>query len=133
MKRNKVKLFDGNEIEFYIDEKNKDSIIDFLKEKGKDKLSRIFSKINNGKPPKGVYESEDYDNSIKNVTAIKFKGRKFNNARIYCKDYAENKPRIIILSELLKSKKQKKLTHKEKNLIKKVNDYDYSIYQPRGN
>jgi hypothetical protein len=59
------------------------------------------------------------------VTAIKFKGTSFNNARIYCKDYGKNKPRIIVLSELLKSKKQKKLTHKEKSLIKKVNDYDY--------
>ena len=68
-------------------------------------------------------------NSIKNVTAIKFKGIKFNNARIYCKDYAENKPRIIILSELLKSKKQTKLTEKEKNLIKKVNGYDYQVHQ----
>ncbi len=84
-----------------------------MKEKGENKLSRIFSQINNGKPPKDVYGSENYDNSIKNVTAIKFKGKSFNNARIYCKDYAENKPRIIILSELLKSKKQTKLTEKE--------------------
>jgi hypothetical protein len=125
MKRNKVELHISSEIEFYIDEKNKGSIIDFLGEKGKKKLSYIFSRINNGKPPKNVYGSENYDNSIKNVTAIKFKGIKFNNARIYCKDYAENKPRIIILSELLESKKQTKLTGKERNLIKKVNDYDY--------
>lgn len=128
MKRNKVELHIFSEIVFYIDEKNKDSIIDFLKEKGKDKLVRIFSRINNGKPPKDVYDSENYDNSIKNVTAIKFKGKKFNNARIYCKDYAENKPRIIILSELLKSKKQTKLTEKERNLIKKVNDHDYQVH-----
>jgi hypothetical protein len=52
MKRNKVELHIFSKIVFYIDEKNKDSIIDFLKEKGKDKLSRIFSQINNGKPPK---------------------------------------------------------------------------------
>ncbi len=32
MKRNKVELHNSSEIEFYIDEKNKDSIIDFLGE-----------------------------------------------------------------------------------------------------
>jgi hypothetical protein len=42
MKRNKVKLFGDGEIEFYIDEENKDNIIDFLKEKGMDKLRHIF-------------------------------------------------------------------------------------------
>ena len=125
MKRNKVKLQDCGEIEFYIDKKNQDNIMDFLKEKGRKKLLYIFLIINKGKPLKSVYEIESYDNSIKNVTAIKFKGRGFNNARIYCKDYDKNKPRIIVLSELLKSKKQNNLTPKEKNLIKKVNDYDY--------
>lgn len=125
MKRNKVELQDYGEIVFCIDEENKDSIIDFLKANGKKKLNNIFSKIYNGKPSKNVYSSAKYDNSIKNVTAIKLKGKNFNNARIYCKDYDENQPRIIILSALLKSKKQNKLTYKERNLIKKVNDYDY--------
>lgn len=125
MSRYKVKLYSCNGIEFYIDEKNKDSITAFLNEKGKDKLQLILSRICNGKPPKNVYSSENYAGSIKNITAIKFKGKEFNNARIYCKDYYENKLRIIVLSELLESKKQTKLTHKEKNLIKKVSDYDY--------
>jgi hypothetical protein len=49
MKRNKVKLFGDSEIEFYIDEENKDNIIDFLDEKGMDKLRHIFSRICNGK------------------------------------------------------------------------------------
>lgn len=65
-----------SKVEFYIDEENKGSIIDFLGVEGKKKLSRIFSRINNGKPPKNVYNSENYDNSIKNVTAIKFNERK---------------------------------------------------------
>lgn len=95
MKRNKVKLFGDGEIEFYIDEENKDNIIDFLDEKGMDKLRHIFSRICNGKPPKDVYSQENYDKNIKDVTAIKFKGTSFNNARIYCKDYGKNKPRII--------------------------------------
>lgn len=125
MARNKVKLQDCGDIIFYIDEENKNNIVDFLKKKGPERLRRIFSRICKGKPPKDVYSLENYDHSIKNITAIKLKGKEFNNARIYCKDYNENKLRIIVLSELLKSKKQKKLTQKEKNLIKKVNDYDY--------
>ncbi len=125
MKRNKVKLSGNSEIEFYIDEQNKDNIINFLGDKGVERLGYIFSRICKGKPPKDVYSSENYDNSIQNITAIKFKGSQFNNARIYCKDYNEGKSRIIVLSELLESKKQNKLTQKIKNLITKVNDYDY--------
>ncbi len=125
MKRNKVKLDNCGDIEFYIDKKNQAKIKNFLGKKGKEKLSYIFSRICKGKPPKDVYGKENYDASIKNVTAIKLKGKSFNNARIYCKDYDENKPRIIVLSELLKSKKQNELTKKERNLIKRVNEYDY--------
>ncbi len=127
MKRNKVKLDNCGDIKFYIDEENKDKINNFLKGKkgGIKKLRHIFAIICNGKPPKDVYEYENYNNNIQNVTAIKFKGTNFNNARIYCKDYDENKPRIIVLSELLESKKQNELTKKIRNLIKKVNEYDY--------
>ncbi|MDC9715310.1 MAG: hypothetical protein PSN36_05810 [Gammaproteobacteria bacterium] len=125
MKRNKVKLFDNGEIEFYIDEQNKDNIMEFLKETGVEKLGIIFLRIKERTAAKDVYSSENYDASIKNITAIKLKGKKFNNARIYCKDYDENKTRIIILSELLPSKKQTKLTQETRNLISKVNDYDY--------
>jgi hypothetical protein len=96
-----------------------------LKEKGKKKLQNILLRIKEKTAVKDVYSSENYNNGIENVTAIKFKGRRFDNARIYCQDYYENNLRIIVLSELLASKKQNKLTHKEKNLIKKVNDYDY--------
>lgn len=85
----------------------------------------IFLRIKERTAAKDVYSSENYDASIKNITAIKLKGKKFNNARIYCKDYDENKTRIIILSELLPSKKQTKLTQETRNLISKVNDYDY--------
>ncbi len=125
MIRNKVKFSDCVGIEFYIDEENQGKIFIFLKGKSKERLRYIFSRICKGKPPTDVYSSENYSDNIKNVTAIKFKGRKFNNARIYCKDYNDRKPRIIVLSELLTSKKNNKLKHGERNLIKKVNNYDY--------
>ncbi|CAB5503761.1 hypothetical protein THERMOT_1848 [Bathymodiolus thermophilus thioautotrophic gill symbiont] len=125
MKRSKVKLIAYAKIAFYIDEKNKDEILNFLKEKGKEKLQNILLRIKEKTATRNVYSSENYNDDIENVTAIKFKGKVFNNARIYCKDYYDNKLRIIVLSELLISKKQTKLTHKERNLINKVNDYDY--------
>ena len=125
MKRNKVKLIAYAKIAFYIDEKNKDEILNFLKEKGKEKLRNILLRIKEETATRNVYSSENYNDDIENITAIKFKEKVFNNARIYCKDYYDNKLRIIVLSELLISKKQTKLTHKERNLINKVNDYDY--------
>ncbi|WP_158009388.1 hypothetical protein, partial [Bathymodiolus thermophilus thioautotrophic gill symbiont] len=85
----------------------------------------ILLRIKEETATRNVYSSENYNDDIENITAIKFKGKVFNNARIYCKDYYDNKLRIIVLSELLISKKQTKLTHKERNLINKVNDYDY--------
>lgn len=125
MKRNKVKLIAYAKIAFYIDEKNKDEILNFLKEKGRKKLQNILLRIKEETATRNVYSSENYNDDIENITAIKFKGKVFNNARIYCKDYYDNKLRIIVLSELLISKKQTKLKHKERNLINKVNDYDY--------
>lgn len=125
MIRKKVKFENINTIEFCIDENNKDVIVDFLQEKGHTKLQYIIQQIANKTATKNVYSSENYNNDIKNITAIKFKGKAFNNARIYCKDYKKNEKRIIILCELLPSKKQDKLTRIEKNLIQKVNDYEY--------
>lgn len=42
MKRNKVKLFDNGEIEFYIDEQNQDCILDFSKGKVKKNWESSF-------------------------------------------------------------------------------------------
>jgi hypothetical protein len=65
-----INSFGDGEIEFYIDEENKDNIIDFLKEKGMDKLRHIFSRICNGKqPPKDVYSQENLKISWKKSIA----------------------------------------------------------------
>ncbi|CAB9543083.1 hypothetical protein BROOK1789C_683 [Bathymodiolus brooksi thiotrophic gill symbiont] len=65
MKRNKVKLPNYSEIELYIDEKNKDKILNFLKEKGKKKLQNILLRIKEKTAVKDVYSSENYNNGIK--------------------------------------------------------------------
>lgn len=125
MLRNKVKLPFFSTIYFYIDAKNETEIMDFLKDKGTKRLQHIAQQINAEVATKDVYSNENYNKDIKYVTAIKFKGKHFNNARIYCKDYKIGEQRIIVLCELLKSKKQNKLTQQETNLITKVNNYDY--------
>lgn len=128
MSKNKVKLPHYGQISFYIDENNQEEIFNFLAQKGKgnSKLQIILHKITNKVVTKDEYSKEEYTHNIKNVTAIKLKGKRFNNARIYCKDYLRyDGKRIIVLSELLKSKKQNDLTYKEKTLINKVNSYEY--------
>ncbi len=124
--RKKIKIGQINSIMFFIDEVNKKNIEGFLKDKGQKKLQEFLVKIANNVATVDIYGQENFNSSIKNVTAVKFKGKYFNNARIYCKDFYLGEKRIIVLSELLKSKKQNNLGKNEKNSINKVNKYDYS-------
>ncbi|OJA03290.1 hypothetical protein, partial [Bathymodiolus thermophilus thioautotrophic gill symbiont] len=64
MKRNKVKLIAYAKIAFYIDEKNKDEILNFLKEKGKEKLRNILLRIKEETATRNVYSSENYNDDI---------------------------------------------------------------------
>jgi hypothetical protein len=52
-------------------------------QKGKKKLQNILLRIKEKTAVKDVYSSENYNNGIENVTAIKFKGRRFDFARQY--------------------------------------------------
>ncbi len=127
MIRKKTEFAEINNITFFIDSKNEKSIRNWSNEKnqeGKDKIQYIITRIVKNSATKDMYSKENYSNKIKNVCAIKFKS--INNSRIYCKDYIDsNNKRVIILSELLKSKKQDELTQKERNIINRVNNYDY--------
>lgn len=123
--RKKIELTAIGDIMFYVDENNDGDIRRFFRDDFS-KLQKKLHKIANKIATKDEYGSENYNNQIKNVTAIKFKGRWFGNARIYCKDYYLNSQRVIVLSELLHSKKQNKLRQREKTLINRVNSYDYS-------
>ncbi len=111
---------------FFIDKSNKQDIENFFKGKRSNKLQEFLSKIANNTATRDIYGQENFNKNIKDITVIKFKGKQSNNARIYCKDFYSDTQRIIVLSELLESKKQNKLTQKEKTLINKVNNYDYS-------
>ena len=121
--RKYIEICKENNIIFAIDEQNYEEITNFLAEKDlAGKLQRIFEHIIRGSAVKDIYEYYlQYQ-----VGAIKFKGKKGNNARIYCKDYkGDDENRIVILCELLKSKKRKKILAKTKTLINKVRSYEY--------
>jgi hypothetical protein len=125
MPRIKVKFLKLQNIDFYIDEENSENIFTFLGKKGTKKLKLICQYIGNKKDNKDIYSTENFNSKMQNNTAFKFKGAGFNNARIYAKDYFNGEKRVIILCELLESKKQTKLTEKEQNIIIKVNNYEY--------
>ena len=114
------------EIDFFVDEKNFSQFEYFFNnDKKKDKLFRLLTKINDNSATGSEFSKEDKSigKRISNVVAMKFQS--INNTRIYCQDYlnSQNK-REIILCEL-HTKKQNKNSYKEKNLIIKVNGYDY--------
>ena len=110
MPREYIIIYTIENISFAIDE---DNIIKIKKELEKIKLElfgiqkRYFDLIANEKCTKDKYSNENYKEGIKNVTALKFKGKNKNNARIYCKDFQKENERIIILCEFHKKNKQK--------------------------
>ena len=114
------------EIDFFVDEKNFSQFEYFFNDSvKKKKLYDLLRKINYKAALKTEYSKENkgIGKKIDKVTAMKFQS--INNTRIYCQDYLNNQgKREIILCEL-HTKKQDKNSYKEKNLIIKVNKYDY--------
>ena len=82
--------------------------------------------LNNLRNP-DLYDKEDINEKCKNVTAMKFfKGQE--NARIYCQEIRRKGiDFVIVASELLERKKNKKNRQKEINIIEKVAGYEYEI------
>lgn len=74
-----------------------------------------------------VYDKEVVGRTSTSVTAMKFfKGHE--NDRIYCKELALNRQRIIVVAVvLIEKKKTQKLTKPIKSLIEKISKYEYEI------
>ncbi|KAB2869468.1 MAG: hypothetical protein F9K37_07980 [Bacteroidales bacterium] len=132
MKRKAVlyrKSKDGKKA-FYIDVENAESILYFLKsdEANLKKFRYALDLLLEGRPPRDLYDKENFDKSCEHVTAIKlFKGKK--NPRIYCLQYTDGctKVFVIIAAELLEKKKSEGLTNKEKTIINRVASYQYTL------
>lgn len=116
-----------------VDSENASEILAYLKQDRRhlNKFEDICNIILNGLHNPFLYDKEEIDHASKGVRAMKFfKGQE--NDRIYCKEITQNdKTFVVIASELHERKKSEKLSHKEKNLIHKVANYDYEIEEPR--
>ena len=115
---------------FYIDEENYADILEFLKSDKANvrKFRYAVDLILNNRPPRDLYDKEDFEAGCENVTAIKlFKGTK--NPRIYCQQYTDKEKQVfvIVASELLPKKKSQGLTNVEKSIIRRVAKYKYTL------
>ncbi len=114
-----------------IDRENENEILDFLNEDKTriKKFRQIRDIILGGLRVADLYDKEEIDSRSKNVTAMKlFKGGQ--NIRIYCKEQRSSDGIFyIIVAELLRKKKDQKITGKIKTLIHKVASYEYEIIE----
>lgn len=112
-----------------IDIGNYESIIKYIErdERHKKKINHIFELILTNKRNSELYDKEDIDRSCKGVTAMKlFKGQE--NDRIYCKEFKnESGTFYVVAAEIYEKKKSIKLTNKQKNIIRKISQYEYEI------
>lgn len=110
-----------------IDIKNEMHLFSFLSSNSrtKKKFDHICELILGGHRNSELYDKEEFDSTIKNVSAMKIlKGQE--NARIYCKEITNKQGVfIVVASELQPRKKTKKLSYKEKTLIRRVSNYEY--------
>lgn len=124
MKRSYLCIYEYESTVFGVDEIKSKDIQIFVKNNLK-KCEYLFQRIANKSATSDMYSNYEKLGFI-NISAIKFKGRQRNNARIYCKDFiGESNKRYIILVEYLHSKKQTKLRDKEIALIKRIVNYEY--------
>lgn len=116
---------------FYIDEEEYSKIIDFLSEKkvisgeykNLKKFYRILYEILNNRYNDDLYSKEEMSAKTKNITAMKFKGRK--NIRLYCKEYSISGKKVVIVC--LYKKKVQENDKKIKNLLESISEYKYEF------
>ena len=89
-----------------------------------DKFQAIAAVIYRNRYREDLYRIEDR-NPV--VTAMKFmdKGR---NDRVYCQEIKLDLGKAVIICEIHNNKKSQKNQHKEKQIIKKVGDYEFEIF-----
>ena len=113
----------------YLDEENSKEIYAYLNRdpRHQKKFKFISDIILGGHKNPTIYDKEDINEHCKDVTAMKFfKGQE--NDRIYCKEINRVEGTFIVVAAILyESKKSKKLTQEQKNIIEKVGGYQYEI------
>jgi len=131
VKRKAIKISESADHKkaIYVDKQNAEKIYHYINQdkRHKNKFRHITHIILEGLRNTELYDKEDIDKKSKGVTAMKFfKGQE--NDRIYCKEITtENKTFVVIACELHQKKKSKGISHKEKNIIHNVAEYEYEL------
>lgn len=116
----------------FIDSQNKAEIMGAIsREVGLNKkLSYIINLLlesPNG-PASELYGFENIEKGCEHVSAMKPFPKSNRNARIYCQHWnLEGGNSVIIMSEFLHKKKNKKLKKADKNIIRRVASYEYDV------
>lgn len=118
----------GSNISIYIDVENKkeaDKIKKFLQSsKERNKFNRILYEILKRRYNDSLYQKVK---GFENVAEMRFKGKYFRNARIYCKEVSLNGKKIIMVSLLYKSQNSIKDDAATKNAAEKISNLTYII------
>lgn len=114
----------------YIDAENAEAILAWISASSANnkKFWYIVEQLLEGRPPRDLYDKENFEKGCEHVTAIKpFKGKQ--NPRIYCQQFRDSEQQVfvIVASELLPKKKSESLTNKEKTIIRRVASYQYEL------
>lgn len=129
MERNAIVIMESEDSNrcIAVDEKNAEELLRFFRQdkRYQKKFNHICELILGNHINRELYDKEEPDDKSKGVRAMKFfKGQ--DNSRVYCKETTHNNVKFIVIAvELLKRKKQNKLTYKELNIIHRVAKYEY--------
>ena len=111
-----------------VDEANANEILSFVEQDKRylKKFNFICELILGNHVNRELYDKEEINNKARGVTAMKlFKGQE--NARIYCKEIESSGSTFIVIAvTVLPRKKQTVLTHKEKSIINRIAQYEYT-------
>ncbi|HNW83789.1 MAG TPA: hypothetical protein PKG52_12955 [bacterium] len=116
----------AKEVSLYYDCANEAEIKEiFEDERFKKKLQVILFYILNGKYDDDLYDFEVVSEKAKGVTAMKFKGGKYDNLRIICKEYYQNDKKIVAVTAV--KKKTQKVNKQLKELYERIGGYEYEF------
>jgi len=114
-------------VDLYVDVENQEEIIAFIKKYEK-KSRRIYYEMYSLRYNHDLYGKEVVSKIAKNVTAMKYKGKKYKNSRIYCKEYLDrrNNRKKVVMVTLHKNKKGQ-MSRKNKALIERIGGCKYEF------
>ncbi len=118
----------GSNVEIFIDvesKKESDSIKDFItRRKERKKFNRILYEILKHRYNDALYQKVKGYN---NVAEMRFIGRYFGNARIYCNEFNQGGKKVIMVTLLFKSQRTIKDDSDTKAAAEKISKLTYII------